>query len=307
MSGNVFECDVCLNGFDLNERLPKLLPCDHTYCLSCLLAIARRDSVCPYCRGRFVEYPTELGTNYKISVWLGANSGTDSSLKSASDGTRLFVARIPSQTTETDLKAVFAQYGDVKESVLVHTASSSGQTKKFGFVSFRSEASAQLALRSRPIFVHGSSKLFVDIAKPRANFMVKPSSQGSEQTASGPGYPYSHRIFAHRIPRGLSDSSLTAAFSRYGAIESVVRRWRRRSGGKFQMFAIVTFVTSDAVDRACVDKVLYTSAGQRIAFRRFRECELPHESSRFRSARRRRSPPRRVIMTRPDNSCCLVQ
>ena len=39
------ECSICMEQFDEGQRPPKVLPCGHTYCLRCLLAL--QDSVCP--------------------------------------------------------------------------------------------------------------------------------------------------------------------------------------------------------------------------------------------------------------------
>ncbi|XP_071956992.1 uncharacterized protein [Antedon mediterranea] len=49
----LLECPICLQLFNGCDRLPKLLPCQHTYCILCLKNIAKKmDDVveCPECR-----------------------------------------------------------------------------------------------------------------------------------------------------------------------------------------------------------------------------------------------------------------
>ncbi|XP_034241548.1 heterogeneous nuclear ribonucleoprotein A1-like [Thrips palmi] len=303
MSENVFECDICFNDFDQAERTPKLLPCGHTFCLACLLAVVRSDSSCPKDRKLFPTHPLELETNYQIFAWLGGTSRS----RPAADGKKLFVARIPPEATETDIQLLFTQFGDVKETVLIR-ALSGGHYKKYGFVTFQSEDSAQLALRNQPILLDGS-RLFVDGAKPKGNNSVAPNQQG--QAWVPPGYPYSHRVFVEWIPRGLKDSQLIAAFSKYGAVEAV--RCERRAARRNHAF--VTFALPEAVDRACRDQVVVTSTGHRLRFRRLRECEPPSSARRPAPQRQPAQRPHhrrqsghgseRVILTQPD--CCSVQ
>ncbi|CAG9464740.1 unnamed protein product [Pedinophyceae sp. YPF-701] len=61
------ECDICLMGFDVDERVPKVLACGHTFCLRCLKAEQGRHSSqrrCPKCRGGHWTAPDSLPTNY---------------------------------------------------------------------------------------------------------------------------------------------------------------------------------------------------------------------------------------------------
>ncbi len=44
-----FECSVCLELFNQ----PTSLPCRHTYCRPCILAIVPRQATCPMCRAPF--------------------------------------------------------------------------------------------------------------------------------------------------------------------------------------------------------------------------------------------------------------
>ncbi|VDI14705.1 Hypothetical predicted protein [Mytilus galloprovincialis] len=48
------ECNICTEIFDEYERIPKLLPCLHTFCLTCLKALYKKDRIkCPTCNGLY--------------------------------------------------------------------------------------------------------------------------------------------------------------------------------------------------------------------------------------------------------------
>ena len=49
---DVFRCGVCLENYDENgQHIPRLLPCSHTLCESCIKDLIMNDTlVCPECR-----------------------------------------------------------------------------------------------------------------------------------------------------------------------------------------------------------------------------------------------------------------
>ena len=55
---NIFECPICLNGYNLDDRLPRQLDCQHTLCSQCLSNINRYANSpnayveCPICKGK---------------------------------------------------------------------------------------------------------------------------------------------------------------------------------------------------------------------------------------------------------------
>ncbi|XP_034256435.1 uncharacterized protein LOC117654237 isoform X2 [Thrips palmi] len=56
------ECDVCMQHFDSEERRPKVLPCGHTYCISCLRQLPAKQ--CPV--DKKVFQLDNLSDNYKL-------------------------------------------------------------------------------------------------------------------------------------------------------------------------------------------------------------------------------------------------
>nr|XP_039254688.1 E3 ubiquitin-protein ligase SH3RF1-like isoform X3 [Styela clava] len=49
---DLLECNICMEPFDATEeRIPKILSCQHSFCMSCLAAILKNNSICcPICR-----------------------------------------------------------------------------------------------------------------------------------------------------------------------------------------------------------------------------------------------------------------
>ena len=58
-------CGVCLEVYDNKTHLPKILPCQHTFCLSCLESIGTDTTYteCPVCRKKHNVRPTGFMTN----------------------------------------------------------------------------------------------------------------------------------------------------------------------------------------------------------------------------------------------------
>ncbi|XP_034255310.1 E3 ubiquitin-protein ligase TRIM32-like [Thrips palmi] len=61
MEDVLLECQVCFERYDADSRRPKIIPCGHTFCLSCLCA---SDNKCPNCRIAFRGSPMNLPDNF---------------------------------------------------------------------------------------------------------------------------------------------------------------------------------------------------------------------------------------------------
>ncbi|MBN2094294.1 MAG: RNA-binding protein [Candidatus Zambryskibacteria bacterium] len=60
---------------------------------------------------------------------------------------KLFVGNLPYKATDTDLKELFAKYGEVSEAVVIMDKER-GLSKGFGFVTFANESEADAAIEA---------------------------------------------------------------------------------------------------------------------------------------------------------------
>lgn len=96
---------------------------------------------------------------------------------------RLFIRKIPVDKTEDDVKAVFAQYGQVENFFFVKDKMTK-QNKDFGFLDFSTsdEAKAALELDGQAVFGEDTQPLSVKIAHQK-----KPVQRGPYGPVGGPG------------------------------------------------------------------------------------------------------------------------
>lgn len=80
--------------------------------------------------------------------------------------TKLYVGNLPFTTTEDELKAMFADYGNVLSAVLI-TDRDSGRSKGFGFVELEDDQKAQEAITALDKSTLGERTIFVSVARPR--------------------------------------------------------------------------------------------------------------------------------------------
>lgn len=60
----VLECPICLTGFDHRIYIPKVLPCGHTLCQTCV-PLFHKSGQCPICKVPFGS-PHDLPTNFIV-------------------------------------------------------------------------------------------------------------------------------------------------------------------------------------------------------------------------------------------------
>ena len=82
--------------------------------------------------------------------------------------TRLFVGGIPFATTEEELRAFFAQAGNVVSAQIVKDRMT-GRSRGFGFVEYGSDEEANAAVAKLNGAELGGRKLAVSTARPRDN------------------------------------------------------------------------------------------------------------------------------------------
>ncbi|HJZ23613.1 hypothetical protein A3H80_02810 [Candidatus Roizmanbacteria bacterium RIFCSPLOWO2_02_FULL_37_19] len=83
------------------------------------------------------------------------------------DQNKLFVGGLPWSVTSESLKELFAQYGEIKEAIIINDRDT-GKSKGFGFVTFTNANDAQKALEMSGKEIDGRS-IVVNVAKPREN------------------------------------------------------------------------------------------------------------------------------------------
>jgi len=79
---------------------------------------------------------------------------------------KLYVGNLPYNITEDELRALFAQAGEVKE-VAVITDRATGRSKGFGFVEMTTQAEAEKAIQLLNDHDMGGRPLKVSMARPR--------------------------------------------------------------------------------------------------------------------------------------------
>ncbi|MDJ0792511.1 MAG: RNA-binding protein [Acidimicrobiia bacterium] len=79
----------------------------------------------------------------------------------------IFVGNLPFSATESDLRNLFAEYGEI-ESVAVITDRETGRSRGFGFVELAPDARAQDAIRDLDGSDMGGRAIKVNEARPRS-------------------------------------------------------------------------------------------------------------------------------------------
>lgn len=81
-------------------------------------------------------------------------------------GKKLYVGNLPYSATETEIRALFEQVGEIAE-VTVITDRETGRSKGFGFVEMTTDEDAQEAIKRFNGYSMGARPLTVNEARPR--------------------------------------------------------------------------------------------------------------------------------------------
>lgn len=81
-------------------------------------------------------------------------------------GNKLYVGNLTYNVNESDLEALFSQFGTVQSAQIIFDRDSN-RSKGFGFVEMGSDAEAQAAIQGLNGQDHGGRNLTVNEAKPR--------------------------------------------------------------------------------------------------------------------------------------------
>ena len=79
----------------------------------------------------------------------------------------IFVGNLPFTTTESDLRDLFAEYGDVESAAIINDRDS-GRSRGFGFVELAADARANDAIRELDGTSIDGRSIKVNEAKPRS-------------------------------------------------------------------------------------------------------------------------------------------
>ena len=131
---------------------------------------------------------------------------------------RLFVAGLPFSTTSDELKALFAEYGNVVSATVI-TDRDSGRSKGFGFVEMEKEEEVQNAILKLDGTSFGGRELIVNVAKPR------------EERPRGGGGGYHQRSGGFRGQRKSFGERREGGRGRFGREKGSSGRGSFRSGG----------------------------------------------------------------------------
>ena len=82
---------------------------------------------------------------------------------------RLYIGNLPYETTESELRTLFSEAGQVEDVKIIFDAYS-GRSKGFGFVEMRTEENANVAKARFDQTVVGGRTIKVADAKPRPNY-----------------------------------------------------------------------------------------------------------------------------------------
>ncbi len=78
----------------------------------------------------------------------------------------IYVGNLPYSTTEDELKALFAQYGEVLSAVIISDRYT-GRSKGFGFVEMAVQREGETAIAELDGYLYNGRNLRVNMARPR--------------------------------------------------------------------------------------------------------------------------------------------
>lgn len=98
--------------------------------------------------------------------------------------TKLYVGNLPYSATETELKDLFSQAGEVSEVVLIKDRNS-GRSKGFAFVTMSSQSEVETAIQMFNDHDLGGRSLKVSIARPKEEGRGRRGGGGGRDRSGG--------------------------------------------------------------------------------------------------------------------------
>ncbi|CAI5502137.1 unnamed protein product [Closterium sp. Naga37s-1] len=178
---------------------------------------------------------------------------------------KLFVRGLAWETSSETLLAAFEQYGEIEEGAVI-TDRTTGRSRGFGFVTFKSSESAYMALREPTKMIDGRAAMCNLAAAgptshPTATSVAAASSHGGGGGDSGYQYRPSYSSGADLVYRKLyvwglhfdtTNETFKDYFSQYGEIEEGAVAFDRETH-KSRGFGFVTYRSADDARKALVE------------------------------------------------------
>eukprot|EP00252_Welwitschia_mirabilis_P002378 TRINITY_DN1230_c0_g2_i1.p1 TRINITY_DN1230_c0_g2~~TRINITY_DN1230_c0_g2_i1.p1 ORF type:complete len:455 (+),score=54.51 TRINITY_DN1230_c0_g2_i1:206-1570(+) len=154
---------------------------------------------------------------------------------------KLFIRGLGWDTTTESLKALFSQYGEIEEGVVImdkHT----GKSKGYGFITFKHLDGALNALKEPSKKIDGRMTVCQ---------LASTGSQGNQQSAADSS---ARKIFVGNVPIDMPSDRLLGYFSQFGEIEEGPLGYDKQTG-KSRGYALFIYKTVDGLRRALEEPV----------------------------------------------------
>jgi len=177
--------------------------------------------------------------------------------------TRIFVGRLPNDTTKDELRDHFSSFGEITNVVIPSNQSTSGGDQKlYGFVSFKDTKSFWKVLGAAP---HTLKEYKIEVIEARPKGYRGPNLQNS---------PPEPRIFVGRIPENVNEGDLKQYFNQFGDVKDV---FRPKSNAKDQSyFVFIVFDNPTAVAKVLAEET-HSVSGHRLNVTRARPRHNPRD------------------------------
>jgi len=148
---------------------------------------------------------------------------------------KLFVRGLGWDTNTESLKALFSQFGELEEGVVIMDKNT-GKSKGYGFVTFKHMDGALNALKEPSKKIDG-------------RMTVSQLASAGSQPAQPAADVSARKIYVGNVPMDMAADRLLSLFSQYGEIEEGPLGFDKQSG-RSRGFALFIFKSVDATKRA---------------------------------------------------------
>ncbi|CAI9088776.1 OLC1v1023200C1 [Oldenlandia corymbosa var. corymbosa] len=159
---------------------------------------------------------------------------------------KLFIRGLGWDTTTEKLRALFAQYGELEEAIVI-LDKVTGKSKGYGFVTFKHIDGALQALKQPSKQIDGRMTV-TQLASARA------SGGPAGGVGNNPVDVSERKIYVANVPYDMPAERLLAHFTMYGEIEEGPLGFDKETG-KSKGFALFVYKTAEAARSSLVDPV----------------------------------------------------